>query len=67
MCDQICKKKSILLGVYQILNISNLIISNNILLLEKFIPLKMDIDLLKTHPEFTTNQHLDNNNNFLKK
>jgi putative transposase len=25
---------------------------------------KMDIDLLKTHPEFTTNQHLDNNNNF---
>jgi putative transposase len=25
---------------------------------------KMDIDLLKTHPEFTTNQHLDNNNKF---
>ena len=31
---------------------------------ELFSIAKMNTDLLKTHPEFTTNQHLDNNNNF---
>jgi len=34
-----------LIVLNSLFNISNLIISNNILLLEKFIPLKMDIDL----------------------